>query len=170
MGATAGPTAASDPTARSTAESPTAARAVGPERAAVAEQPLIGLMPNASLIARDWRGSMKIVGDHTTLIDDLRPTASNRMIIGRLATGGRLSVFGQVGAGEWRVDTVMFPNAVSYSELAGQVGGGFQLRLTPRLAIAGEVQYTMLYRDLHYAEGEVAPRASSFVVAAAGRF
>jgi hypothetical protein len=170
--ATAGPTVASDPTARSTADAPTGERAIGAEQAPLAEQaPFIDFLPNASLIARDWRGSIKIAGDHTMLVDDLRPSASNRMLIGRIATNeARISLFAQIGVGEWRIDTVMFPNAVSYSEVAGQVGGGFQLRISPRLHIASELQYTMLYRDLHYAEGEVAPRMTSFVIAAAGRF
>jgi hypothetical protein len=171
MAAAAGPTVASDPTAHSTADA-TGARLAGAERAPLVEQqPFIDFLPNASVIVRDWRGSVKIIGDRTMLVDDLRPTASNRMIVGRIATNeARVSLFAQVGVGEWRVDTVMFPNAVSYSEIAGQIGGGFQLRITPRLHVASELQYTMLYRDLHYAEGEVAPRMTSFVIAAAGRF
>jgi hypothetical protein len=161
-----------DPTARSTADAPTALRPLGPERLPAAEQqPLFDLSPNASVVARDWRGSMKIIGARTMLVDDLRPTASNRMVMGRVATNAaRISLFAQVGAGEWRIDTVMFPGAVSYSEVAGQLGGGFELRLTPTLRVASELQYTMLYRDLHYAAGEVAPRMTSFVVAAAGTF
>lgn len=70
--ATAGPTTASDPAPRSTADAPTA---MGPERTALGEQrPFFDVSPHASVIARDWRGSMKIVGDRSMLVDDLRPT------------------------------------------------------------------------------------------------
>lgn len=165
--ATLGPTVASDPTAHTQTEA-TAERTS--ENVAREQAPFVDFSPNASVIARDWRGSMKIIGGRTMLVDDLRPTASNRMVMGRLATDARLSLFAQVGVGEWRVDTVMFPSAVSYSEIAGQLGGGFEMRLTPRLRVAGEAQYTMLYRDLHYTTGEIAPRISSFVLALAGSF
>jgi hypothetical protein len=174
--ATAGPTVASDPTTHGVAaeRSTTAEWHVagnGPDEAAVEGKPFFDLaLPNASIVARDWRGSMKIVGDRTLLVDDLRPTASNRMVVGRLATDARLTTFVQAGVGEWRIDTAMFPNARSYSEVAGQVGGGFELRLSPRCRVAGEAQYTALYRDLHYSSDEVAPRILAFVVAVDGRF
>lgn len=169
--AAAGPTAASDPTAPHSTTTPTGELAAAERRSVAEQQPFFDLSPNASIVARDWRGSLKIVGERTMLVDDLRPTASNRMVMGRVATAGRsLSIFAQAGAGEWRVDTVMFPNAVSDSELAGQAGAGFELRLPRGLRIAGELDYTMLYRDLRYAEGQVAPRMTSFVLAAAGTF
>jgi hypothetical protein len=104
------------------------------------------------------------------LLDELRPEASNRMVMGRVATDGVLSFFGHVGVGQWRVDTVMFPNALADSDLAGQAGGGFELQIGSRLRVAGEVDYTMLYRDLHYAQGEVSPRMTSYMLAAVGTF
>jgi hypothetical protein len=128
------------------------------------------LVPHPSLIARDWRGSMKLAGQRTMLVDELRPSASNRMVVGRIATGGRFATFGQIGVGEWRIDTAMFPNARGYSEIAGQAGGGFELKVTSRLRVAGEAQYTMLYRNSTYSTDEVAPRVLAFVVAASGRF
>lgn len=131
--------------------------------------PFMDLAPNAALVARDWRGSTKLAG-HTILVDDLRPTASNRMLVGRLATGGRLTTFGQLGVGEWRVDTAMFPNARAYSEIAGQVGAGFELALWRRVRVAGEAQYTVLSRSATYAPAEVAPRILAFVLAVDGRF
>jgi hypothetical protein len=167
--ATAGPTAASDPTTHgaSTQTSRTAER----DAPQAAEPPsFMELVPNVSLVARDWRGSVKLLGERTMLVDELRPTASNRMVVARLATSGRFKTFGQIGAGEWRIDTAMFPNARAYSEVAGQVGGGFELTLSSRLRVAGEAQYTMLYRDLTYSPDEIAPRMISFVVAFAGRF
>ena len=168
VAATAGPTVSSEPTTRTS--SATAERAAA-ERPAIAEQkPFVDFSPHASVVARDWRGSMKLVGDRTMLVDTLRPTASHRMVMGRIATDARLTFFAQAGAGEWRVDTVMFPSAQSYSELAAQAGGGFELRLTSRLRVGGEAQYTILSRNLTYTTDEVAPRIASFVVAIDGRF
>jgi hypothetical protein len=135
------------------------------------EKPFVDFSsPNVSLVARDWRGSFKLVGDRTLLVDDLRPTASNRLVVVRLATDARLTTFAQLGVGEWRIDPTMFPNARSYSEVAGQVTTGFELRLPSGLRVAGEAQYTALYHDLHYGPDEVAPRIVAFVVAIDGRF
>jgi hypothetical protein len=173
--AAAGPTVASDPTAHgasteSSDGASTAERDVA-DRAAANEKPFIDFSsPHVALVARDWRGSMQLLGNRTMLVDDLRPTASNRMVVARLATDARLSSFMQVGAGEWRIDTAMFPNARAYSEVAGQIGTGFELRLPSSLRVAGEAQYTVLYRDLHYTTDEVAPRILAFVVAVDGRF
>jgi len=82
----------------------------------------------------------------------------------------RLSTFVQVGLGQWRIDPAMFPTARSYSEIAGQVGSGVELRLSSRVRIAGEVTYTALYHDLHYTSDEVAPRILAFAFAIDGRF
>ena len=133
--------------------------------------PLFDLAPNASLVARDWKGSMKLAGDRTMLVDDLRPTASTRMVVGRLSTSRAwVTTFAQVGVGEWRIDTAMFPNARSYSETAGQIGAGFELRLPARLRVSAEAQYTMLYRDMSFTVDEVAPRMAAFVLAIDGKF
>jgi len=171
--AMAGPTAASDSRSHSVT-SATAERATvqeSPAATAAAEKPVFDLAPSASLVARDWRGSMKLVGDRTMLVDDLRPTANTRMVVGRLSTAeARVTTFAHVGAGEWRVDTVMFPNARSYSETAGQVGGGFELRLPAQLRVSGEAQYTMLTRSMTYAADEVAPLITAFVFALDGKF
>jgi hypothetical protein len=64
----------------------------------------------------------------------------------------------------------MFPTARSYSEAAGQVGIGLELRISSRFRLAGEATYTALYRDLHYTSDEVAPRILAFAVAIDGRF
>ena len=173
MAATAGPTAASEPSQRR--GSPTANRAEeNTSRASTTPegpQPFLALQPSAALVARDWRGSLQVLGAHSMIIDDVRPTASNRLMMGRLATeGSHLSLFTQLGVGQWRVDTVMFPNAVSDEALAAQAGAGFELRITPKMRLASEIDYTMLYRNLHYSENEVAPRMTSFVVAFAGSF
>lgn len=167
----AGPTAASDPTARTVSATAERAPAAEQPQAQAAETPMFDLAPSASLVARDWRGSMKLAGDRTMLVDDLRPTANTRMVVGRVATAeARLTTFAQVGAGEWRVDTAMFPNARSYSETAGQLGGGFELRLPAQLRVSGEAQYTVLSRSLTYAADEVAPLIAAFVFALDGKF
>lgn len=170
--AAAGPVVASEPTAHgvATPTSRTAERDAPPYGAGAERRALVELVPSLSLVARDWRGSVKIMGHRTMLVDELRPTASNRMVVARLATGGRLTTFGQLGVGEWRIDTVMFPNTRAYSEAAAQIGGGFELALTPSVRVAGEAQYTVLYRDLTYTSDEVAPRMLAFVVAIDGRF
>jgi hypothetical protein len=164
--AAAVPVVASEPTA---SVPPTAGRpaseAVG--ALAVDGESFLRLSPRATVVARDWRGSVRVLGDRT-LVDDVRPTASNRMIVGRIATASALSPYVQVGLGEWRIDRVLFPNAGSYSELAAQVAMGFELRLSSRLRVASEAQYTMLDKDLHY-EG-VAPRILAVVLAMGGRF
>lgn len=167
----AGPYGASDPTARTASATAARAEAAEAPQPAAAETPVFDLAPTASLVARDWRGSMKLVGDRTMLVDDLRPAANSRMVVGRLSTAeARLTTFAQVGAGEWRVDTAMFPNARSYSETAGQLGGGFELRLPAKLRVSGEAQYTVLSRNLTYAADEVAPLIAAFVFALDGKF
>jgi hypothetical protein len=173
--AAAGPTVASEPNthAGSSREgASTAERELAPPSALGAEQkPLFDLSaPSASVVARDWHGSMRLMGDRTLVLDDLRATASNRMVLARIATDSRISPFVQMGIGEWRIDPAMFPTARSYSELAGQVGTGLELRISSRFRIAGEATYTALYRDLHYTSDEVAPRILAFAVAIDGRF
>lgn len=170
-----GPTAASDLTMPSVAGLARDASSAIAERRATAppakEVPFVDFSsPRLSLVARDWRGSVRIAGDRKLLVDDLRPTASNRLVVARVATDARLTTFVQLGVGEWRIDPVMFPNARSYSEVAGQVSAGFELRLPSGVRLAGEAQYTALYHDLHYSVDEVAPRIVAFVVAIDGRF
>lgn len=165
--ATAGGTTGAPPA--QTTGAITAERPVGDAPTGTQPVPLFDLSPTLGLVARDWRGSMKIAG-RTVLLDELRPTASSRMAFVRLATAGRLPTFVQIGAGEWRIDTAMFPNARSYAELAGQVGVGFELGLASGLRVAGEGQYTFLFRELRYSADEVAPRMVGVLVAVKGAF
>ena len=173
--AAAGPTVASEPINQggmaregtSTAERELAK----PVTLGAEQKPLLDFSsPSASIIARDWHGSIRLMGDRTLVLDELRATASNRMVMARLATDARISTFVQLGVGEWRIDPAMFPSARSYSEMAGQVGSGIELRIASRVRVAGEVTYTALYRDLHYTSDEVAPRIVAFAVAIDGRF
>jgi hypothetical protein len=90
--------------------------------------------------------------------------------VARVATGGRFATFVQFGVGEWRIDTAMFPSARAYSEIAGQVGAGFELALSSRVRVAGEAQYTALSRGARYAPDEVAPRIASVALAIDAHF
>lgn len=169
--AIAGPTVASEPTMHAGAAAEEAATAAREVADADADRPaFMDLVPNAALVARDWRGSTSLAGQRTMLVDELRPTASNRMLVGRVMTGGRFTTFAQLGVGEWRVDTAMFPNARAYSEIAAQAGAGFQLALSSHVRAAGEAQYTVLSRSARYAADEVAPRIVAFVFAIDARF
>lgn len=169
--AIAGPTVASDPIARGGAsEGGATAERDAPAQEDADKTSFMDLVPNATLVVRDWRGSTKLAGQRTMLVDELRPTASTRMLVGRVATGGRFTAFGQLGVGQWRIDTAMFPNARAYSEIAGQVDAGFELALSSRVRVAGEAQYTVLSHSATYAPDEVAPRILAFVLAIDGRF
>jgi hypothetical protein len=162
-----GPTVASEPGVASSLSSSTAER--GDDAAAV-DAPAVDFVPNVSLVVRDWHGSMMLVGAQAMLVDDLRPTASNRMLVTRVSTNDSwFTAFGHVGVGEWRIDSVMFPNARTYSEGAGQLGAGFELRLPRGIRLAGEAQYTVLSRNLAYTADEVAPRMFGCLFAIAGR-
>ncbi len=165
--ALAGPTAASS-TRPAEAVTATGERTGDTDQA---RRPAFDLAPQVSIVARDWRGSMKIAGSRTLILDDVRPTASNRMVMLRVATDGKVSGFAQLGAGQWRIDTVMFPNARGTSEYAGQLGAGFEVRLARSLRVGTEVQYTFLVeRSLTYTTEEVAPRMVSGLLAMKGTF
>jgi hypothetical protein len=117
-----------------------------PTAAPAEPAPLVDLLPRASLVARDWRGSLKVAG-RTMLIDDLRPAASHRMVIARIASDARLSPYAQIGAGEWRVDPILFPQMPTRQAYAGSIGAGLELRTNAGFQIAGEADYTMFYRE-----------------------
>ena len=136
-----------------------------PTAAPAEPAPLVDLLPRASLIARDWRGSLKVAG-RTMLIDDLRPAASHRMAIARSASDARLSPYAQVGAGEWRVDPVLFPQMPTRQAYAGSIGAGFELRTNAGLQIAGEAGYTIFYREGPKAPEENEPHVLTVLFAA----
>lgn len=173
--AAAGPTVASDPTDHGGTRRDGAATAerepLHPSTLGAEHKPLFDLKaPSASLVARDWRGSIRLMGDRTLVLDDFRTTASNRMVLARLATDSRLATFVQLGIGQWRIDPAMFPTARSYSEVAAAIGSGFELRISSNVRVASEITYTALYRDLRYASDEVAPRSLDLALAIEGRF
>lgn len=149
-----------------------ASRSRGPADASRVRAPFFDTSPHASIVARDWRGSVRVVGTRgATALDDVRPTASTRMVFGRVGLGSQLTTFAQLGVGEWRLDTAMFPHARGNAELAGQVGAGFDVELAREVHLAGEVQYTFLFRGRdHYTPDEVAPRSLAAVVALKASF
>lgn len=151
----AGPTAASSPSLR----------ADTPSRTAPADAPFMDLVPRASLLVRDWRGSLRLAGAATNVVDDLRPSASNRLVIARVATGSRLSTFAQLGAGQWRIDPVLFPAFPTYDATCGQLGAGFQLAVTSRVRLAGEIEYTVLYGTQPWSGDVAMPRLVSSILA-----
>jgi hypothetical protein len=100
--------------------------------------------PRVSLVARDWDSSRPIVGD-AALLDDLRPGRSSRMVISRVRiTEAGIAPFAQVGMGQWRVDTTLFPSFPQELDLAALAGLGFEVRLTPHVVGAFETDCTVL--------------------------
>ena len=74
----------------------------------------------------------------------------SRMVVTRLRLAdGRLTPFVHVGIGQWRADTSVVPSLSTEVQLAGQVGGGFELAIAPRTVIALEADCTALYRESH---------------------
>ena len=106
--------------------------------------PWVGAEPRLSLVARDWAGSRQLVGD-LALTDELRPSHSSRMVVSRVKLAeGRVAPFAQLGLGEWRVDTSMFPTLPREHVLAGQAGLGFELSLSADTVVAFETGWTFL--------------------------
>jgi hypothetical protein len=106
-----------------------------------------GTSPSLALVARDW-GVSQLLWGHLTVADQLRLSRSSRMVVSRLRlAGGRLAPFAQLGVGQWRVDTSVVPSLPSDVALAGQVGGGLEMQVSPRAAIALQGDCTLLYRE-----------------------
>lgn len=140
-----------------------------PTAAPAEPPPLVDLLPRASLVARDWRGSLKVAG-RTMLIDDLRPAASHRMVFARIASDARLAPYAQLGAGEWRVDPVLFPQMPTRQAYAGSIGAGLELRTGAGIKIAGETNYTFFYREGPVAADDPGPRLLTVLFAAQTRW
>jgi hypothetical protein len=146
-----------------------AATNANPTATPVEPPPLVDILPRASLVARDWRGSLKVAG-RTMLIDDLRPAASHRMVFARIASDARLAPYAQLGAGEWRVDPVLFPQMPTRQAYAGSLGAGLELRTNAGLQIAGEASYTFFYREGPIAADDPGPRLLTILFAAQTRW
>jgi hypothetical protein len=126
----------------------------------------VGLSPHVALIARDWDAARVLVG-HLSPTDQIRLSRSSRMFVTRLRLAdGRISPFAQLGLGQWRIDTDLMPVLPRDVELAGQLGGGFELTLSRLAALAVEVDYTLLYRERREPQMVSEPRLwGTFLVA-----
>jgi hypothetical protein len=111
-------------------------------------QKWVALAPHVSLVARDWGNAHHLAGGPMALTDEIRLSRSSRMVFTRVRLGnGRFAPFAHMGLGQWRVDTDLMPVYVRHTELATQLGGGFDLRMLRDWAIALEVDYTVLVRE-----------------------
>jgi hypothetical protein len=117
------------------------------DRVESSDQPLVGLAPRMSLVARDWGASQLLVGN-LTLTDQLRLTRSSRMVVSRVRLAeGRLVPFAQLGIGEWRVDRSLVPALPLNQQLALQAAAGFELTVVPSVVVALEADWTLLWDD-----------------------
>lgn len=132
--------------------------------------PWIGTSPRLALVARDW-GVSQVLWGHLAVTDQLRLSRSSRMVVARLRLAdGRLSPFAHLGLGQWRVDTSVVPSLPTDVELAGQLGGGFELEVTRQVAVALEANCTMLYREGREAADVSTGPLWSSLLAARARF
>lgn len=108
-----------------------------------------GVAPSVSFVARDWSSAYRLSGDRLSLVDALRLSESTRMILTRVRLSGnsRVTPFLQVGAGQWRTDSRILPLTPSDTEIAAQVGAGFELQLAPNWQVACETSATLFIRD-----------------------
>ncbi|WP_394835085.1 hypothetical protein LVJ94_52160 [Pendulispora rubella] len=101
-----------------------------------------------SLIARDWKGAISLVGRGAVPSDQIRLTRSSRMLIGRVTVGtGPLVPFVHVGAGEWRYDPDLQPFTPRNQEFATQFGAGVAVRISKHMSFAWETDYVILCRE-----------------------
>jgi hypothetical protein len=134
------------------------------------DMPWVGSSPHLALIARDWGGAQRLVGA-LSLMDRLRPIRSSRMLVTRVRiTDGRVMPFVQLGLGQWRIDTDLLPTLPRDVEMAGQLGGGVEIALGPRAALAIEADETMLYREHHEAQMVCDPHVWNSLLAARVEF
>jgi len=107
-----------------------------------------GVAPRVVLVARDWGEAYRLAGDRLSLLDALRLSNSTRMVITRVRlSGARVTPFAQAGLGQWRVDTNLLPLTPRSTEIAGQIGGGVEMRLTRSWQLAAESTVTAIYRE-----------------------
>ena len=106
-----------------------------------------GVAPRMSFIARDWGATHRLFGDRLSVVDTQRLTRSARMVMWRVRLNDtRITPFAQLGLGQWRVDTLLMPLTPRSEELAGQIGGGFEVRVGA-WQIACESTVTAIYRE-----------------------
>lgn len=107
----------------------------------------LGTSPHLALVARDW-GVSQVLWGHLAVTDQFRLSRSSRMVVTRVRLAeGRLMPFVHVGVGQWRADTSVVPMLQSDTQLASQMGGGFELEIAPSVVVALEGDCTVLYRE-----------------------
>jgi hypothetical protein len=107
-----------------------------------------GVAPRVTLVARDWASSTRLAGDRLSFVEQMRLSASTRMVVGRARLSStRFTPFVQVGLGQWRVDRKYLPLTPNTIEIASQLGTGFELRLSQRWQLATETTVTTLIRE-----------------------
>jgi len=100
-----------------------------------------------SLVMRDWKGAMSLLGRGAVASDQIRLTRSSRMLMGRITVGdGPIVPFVHFGAGEWRYDPDLVP-FVRNQEFASQFGAGLAVRISKHMAFAWETDYVILCRE-----------------------
>lgn len=109
-----------------------------------------GVAPRVTLVARDWASSTRLLGDRLSVVEQMRLSASTRMVVSRVRlSAARFTPFMQIGLGQWRVDRNYLPLTPPTIEIATQFGTGFELRLASRWQLAAEATATSLIRDSH---------------------
>ncbi len=107
-----------------------------------------GVAPRVTLVARDWASSTRLAGDRMSLVEQMRLSASTRMVVGRARLSGtRFTPFVQIGLGQWRVDRTYLPLTPNTIEIASQLGTGFEIRVTRAWQVAAESTMTTLIRE-----------------------
>jgi len=125
-----------------------------------------GIAPRLSLVARDWGTAYRVAGDRLSVVDAMRLTSSTRMVVSRVRLSDRnITPFAQVGLGQWRTDPNLLPLTPRYTEIAAQMGGGFEIRLLPWWQVAAESTVTVLHREGIQADGIPVPRMWSAMIA-----
>lgn len=130
-----------------------------------------GVAPKVALVARDWASTFKIAGDRLSLVDAMRLSASTRMIVTRVRlNSARVTPFMQLGLGQWRVDRQIMPLTPRSIEVAGQFGGGIEVRLGERWQLACETTVTAIYREVREPNNLPETRLWSTMLAARAQF
>lgn len=112
-----------------------------------------GVAPSVAIVARDWGTAYRLAGDRLSLVDAMRLSESTRMVMSRVRLSNtRVTPFAQLGVGQWRTDTNLMPVFKKTTDVAGQVGGGVEVRLTESWQVACESAATLLIRDTREAD------------------
>jgi hypothetical protein len=123
-----------------------------------------------SLLARDWEGVKLLLGN-LSLADQVRLNRSSRMLVSRLhLVSIGLAPFALVGLGQWRLDAELLPAIRHETALAGQLGGGLEVPLGDRAAVAAGADCTFLGRTLVVPQMIGGPHPWSAFVAARASF